>query len=112
MVVGIGPSGPISPLGWHRRCVKVASALTQLGISRGDVPREVGAAPRDTLIHINLKGFAIGNGLTDLTLQYKAYTDYFVKVLMEQSIAWLRILSLQHHFRFDNIYSWQDQLQR
>eukprot|EP00253_Pinus_taeda_P033117 PITA_33117 len=25
---------------------------------------------------INLKGFAIGNGLTDPTIQYKAYTDY------------------------------------
>uniref|UniRef100_A0A7N0ZS57 Carboxypeptidase n=1 Tax=Kalanchoe fedtschenkoi TaxID=63787 RepID=A0A7N0ZS57_KALFE len=27
-------------------------------------------------IHINLKGFAIGNGLTDPGIQYKAYTDY------------------------------------
>ncbi|KAI4382703.1 hypothetical protein MLD38_008633 [Melastoma candidum] len=27
-------------------------------------------------IHINLKGFAIGNGLTDPAVQYKAYTDY------------------------------------
>ncbi|XP_076902182.1 serine carboxypeptidase-like [Bidens hawaiensis] len=27
-------------------------------------------------IHINLKGFAIGNGLTDPLIQYKAYTDY------------------------------------
>ncbi|KAF6140298.1 hypothetical protein GIB67_000346, partial [Kingdonia uniflora] len=27
-------------------------------------------------IHINLKGFAIGNGLTDPAIQYKAYTDY------------------------------------
>ncbi|OAY84574.1 Serine carboxypeptidase 3, partial [Ananas comosus] len=27
-------------------------------------------------IHINLKGFAIGNGLTDPEIQYKAYTDY------------------------------------
>ncbi|KAK1409627.1 hypothetical protein QVD17_36155 [Tagetes erecta] len=27
-------------------------------------------------IHINLKGFAIGNGLTDPLVQYKAYTDY------------------------------------
>ncbi|WCJ19283.1 Serine carboxypeptidase-like [Euphorbia peplus] len=26
--------------------------------------------------HINLKGFAIGNGLTDPAIQYKAYTDY------------------------------------
>lgn len=27
-------------------------------------------------IHVNLKGFAIGNGLTDPAVQYKAYTDY------------------------------------
>ncbi|KAG8387675.1 hypothetical protein BUALT_Bualt02G0046000 [Buddleja alternifolia] len=27
-------------------------------------------------LHINLKGFAIGNGLTDPEIQYKAYTDY------------------------------------
>ncbi|KAG8080579.1 hypothetical protein GUJ93_ZPchr0007g5822 [Zizania palustris] len=27
-------------------------------------------------VHINLKGFAIGNGLTDPAIQYKAYTDY------------------------------------
>ncbi|KAK9079108.1 hypothetical protein SSX86_000778 [Deinandra increscens subsp. villosa] len=27
-------------------------------------------------IHINLKGFGIGNGLTDPEIQYKAYTDY------------------------------------
>ncbi|KAI8539745.1 hypothetical protein RHMOL_Rhmol09G0206600 [Rhododendron molle] len=27
-------------------------------------------------IHINLKGFAIGNGLTDPLIQYRAYTDY------------------------------------
>ncbi|CAI9091163.1 OLC1v1026115C1 [Oldenlandia corymbosa var. corymbosa] len=27
-------------------------------------------------IHINLKGFAIGNGLTDPEIQYGAYTDY------------------------------------
>ncbi|KAG9136612.1 hypothetical protein Leryth_020278 [Lithospermum erythrorhizon] len=27
-------------------------------------------------IHINLKGFAIGNGLTDPAIQYAAYTDY------------------------------------
>ncbi|KAI4302316.1 hypothetical protein MLD38_038077 [Melastoma candidum] len=30
----------------------------------------------DEGIHINLKGFAIGNGLTDPAVQYKAYTDY------------------------------------
>ncbi|XP_058099119.1 serine carboxypeptidase-like isoform X1 [Magnolia sinica] len=27
-------------------------------------------------LHINLKGFAIGNGLTDPAIQYQAYTDY------------------------------------
>ncbi|KAI3923019.1 hypothetical protein MKW98_013553 [Papaver atlanticum] len=27
-------------------------------------------------LHINLKGFAIGNGLTDPAIQYKAYTDF------------------------------------
>ncbi|KAJ0963571.1 hypothetical protein J5N97_028693 [Dioscorea zingiberensis] len=27
-------------------------------------------------VHINLKGFAIGNGLTNPEIQYKAYTDY------------------------------------
>ncbi|WCJ41576.1 Serine carboxypeptidase-like [Euphorbia peplus] len=27
-------------------------------------------------LHINLKGFAIGNGLTNPAIQYKAYTDY------------------------------------
>ncbi|KAL5709893.1 Protein cbp3 [Ranunculus cassubicifolius] len=27
-------------------------------------------------LHINLKGFAIGNGLTDPAIQYKAYADY------------------------------------
>ncbi|KAH0979965.1 hypothetical protein GBA52_007142 [Prunus armeniaca] len=27
-------------------------------------------------VHINLKGFAIGNGLTEPAIQYKAYTDF------------------------------------
>ncbi|KMZ69154.1 putative Serine carboxypeptidase [Zostera marina] len=31
-------------------------------------------------IHINLKGFAIGNGLTDPAIQYKAYTDYALQM--------------------------------
>ncbi|PKU80225.1 serine carboxypeptidase-like [Dendrobium catenatum] len=31
-------------------------------------------------IHINLKGFAIGNGLTDPAIQYKAYSDYALKM--------------------------------
>ncbi|OVA06949.1 Peptidase S10 [Macleaya cordata] len=37
-------------------------------------------------IHINLKGFAIGNGLTNPAIQYKAYTDYALKMkLIQQS---------------------------
>ncbi|XP_002523707.2 serine carboxypeptidase-like [Ricinus communis] len=37
-------------------------------------------------IHINLKGFAIGNGLTDPGIQYKAYTDYALENdLIEES---------------------------
>ncbi|CAA7390845.1 unnamed protein product [Spirodela intermedia] len=31
-------------------------------------------------IHINLKGFAIGNGLTDPAIQYQAYTDYALEM--------------------------------
>ncbi|KAL2937224.1 Serine carboxypeptidase-like 49 [Bienertia sinuspersici] len=31
-------------------------------------------------IHINLKGFAIGNGLTDPAVQYKAYPDYALQM--------------------------------
>ncbi|XP_020600228.1 serine carboxypeptidase-like [Phalaenopsis equestris] len=31
-------------------------------------------------LHINLKGFAIGNGLTDPAIQYKAYTDYALEM--------------------------------
>ncbi|KMT07962.1 hypothetical protein BVRB_6g144960 [Beta vulgaris subsp. vulgaris] len=31
-------------------------------------------------IHINLKGFAIGNGLTDPAVQYKAYPDYALEM--------------------------------
>ncbi|XP_058082946.1 serine carboxypeptidase-like [Magnolia sinica] len=31
-------------------------------------------------IHINLKGFAIGNGLTDPAIQYRAYTDYALEM--------------------------------
>ncbi|KAL5717012.1 Protein cbp3 [Ranunculus cassubicifolius] len=36
-------------------------------------------------LHINLKGFAIGNGLTDPAVQYKAYTDYALdnKIIQE-----------------------------
>eukprot|EP00262_Sarcandra_glabra_P005779 TRINITY_DN175_c1_g1_i1.p1 TRINITY_DN175_c1_g1~~TRINITY_DN175_c1_g1_i1.p1 ORF type:complete len:501 (+),score=82.01 TRINITY_DN175_c1_g1_i1:332-1834(+) len=37
-------------------------------------------------IHINLKGFAIGNGLTDPAIQYKAYTDYALEMgIIQQS---------------------------
>ncbi|KAF9594245.1 hypothetical protein IFM89_028902 [Coptis chinensis] len=35
-------------------------------------------------IHINLKGFAIGNGLTDPAVQYKAYTDYALQMKIIQ----------------------------
>ncbi|KAF6166943.1 hypothetical protein GIB67_037456 [Kingdonia uniflora] len=31
-------------------------------------------------IHINLKGFGIGNGLTDPAIQYNAYTDYALQM--------------------------------
>ncbi|XP_026440123.1 serine carboxypeptidase-like isoform X2 [Papaver somniferum] len=37
-------------------------------------------------IHINLKGFAIGNGLTNPAIQYKAYTEYALQnKLIEES---------------------------
>ncbi|XP_078178376.1 serine carboxypeptidase-like [Carex rostrata] len=37
-------------------------------------------------LHINLKGFAIGNGLTDPEIQYNAYTDYALEMkLIQQS---------------------------
>ncbi|KAI3520161.1 hypothetical protein L1887_09406 [Cichorium endivia] len=37
-------------------------------------------------IHINLKGFAIGNGLTDPLVQYHAYTDYALDMgIIEES---------------------------
>lgn len=37
-------------------------------------------------IHVNLKGFAIGNGLTNPEIQYKAYPDYALKMgLITQS---------------------------
>ncbi|KAL0460143.1 UNVERIFIED_CONTAM: Serine carboxypeptidase 3 [Sesamum latifolium] len=37
-------------------------------------------------LHINLKGFAIGNGLTNPEIQYKAYTDYALDMkLIQQS---------------------------
>ncbi|KAL1542696.1 Serine carboxypeptidase-like 48 [Salvia divinorum] len=37
-------------------------------------------------LHINLKGFAIGNGLTNPAIQYKAYADYALDMeLIQQS---------------------------
>ncbi|XP_022853125.1 serine carboxypeptidase-like isoform X2 [Olea europaea var. sylvestris] len=37
-------------------------------------------------VHINMKGFAIGNGLTNPEIQYKAYTDYALDMkLIKQS---------------------------
>ncbi|KAJ3685788.1 hypothetical protein LUZ61_014952 [Rhynchospora tenuis] len=35
-------------------------------------------------LHINLKGFAIGNGLTNPEIQYKAYTDYALQMNLIQ----------------------------
>ncbi|KAL5139396.1 Serine carboxypeptidase-like 49 [Glycine soja] len=42
-------------------------------------------------IHINLKGFAIGNGLTDPGIQYKAYTDYALDMGIIQKADYERI---------------------
>ncbi|KAJ8624263.1 hypothetical protein MRB53_032793 [Persea americana] len=42
-------------------------------------------------IHINLKGFAIGNGLTDPAIQYKAYTDYALEMGIIQESDYRRI---------------------
>ncbi|XP_030930333.1 serine carboxypeptidase-like [Quercus lobata] len=42
-------------------------------------------------IHINLKGFAIGNGLTDPAIQYKAYTDYALDMGLISKTAYNRI---------------------
>ncbi|XP_072982119.1 serine carboxypeptidase-like [Typha latifolia] len=42
-------------------------------------------------IHINLKGFAIGNGLTDPEIQYKAYTDYALEMKLIQESDYERI---------------------
>uniref|UniRef100_A0A453MUF5 Carboxypeptidase n=1 Tax=Aegilops tauschii subsp. strangulata TaxID=200361 RepID=A0A453MUF5_AEGTS len=41
--------------------------------------------------HINLKGFAIGNGLTDPAIQYKAYTDYALDMNLIQKADYDRI---------------------
>ncbi|XP_020092033.1 serine carboxypeptidase-like [Ananas comosus] len=45
-------------------------------------------------IHINLKGFAIGNGLTDPEIQYKAYTDYALEMNLIQQSDYKRINKL------------------
>ncbi|KAI7751162.1 hypothetical protein M8C21_017138, partial [Ambrosia artemisiifolia] len=42
-------------------------------------------------IHINLKGFAIGNGLTDPAIQYKAYTDYALEMGLIKESQYKRI---------------------
>ncbi|KAF8397747.1 hypothetical protein HHK36_016669 [Tetracentron sinense] len=42
-------------------------------------------------IHINLKGFAIGNGLTDPAIQYKAYTDYALDMGIIEDADYKRI---------------------
>ncbi|KAG2729778.1 hypothetical protein I3843_01G260500 [Carya illinoinensis] len=42
-------------------------------------------------IHVNLKGFAIGNGLTDPAIQYKAYTDYALDMGIISKSAYNRI---------------------
>ncbi|KAF7820179.1 serine carboxypeptidase-like [Senna tora] len=42
-------------------------------------------------IHINLKGFAIGNGLTDPAIQYKAYTDYALDMGIIQKATYERL---------------------
>ncbi|KAJ9684715.1 hypothetical protein PVL29_016940 [Vitis rotundifolia] len=42
-------------------------------------------------IHINLKGFAIGNGLTNPQIQYKAYTDYALEMGMIEKTDYDRI---------------------
>ncbi|KAM0938820.1 putative carboxypeptidase C [Dioscorea sansibarensis] len=42
-------------------------------------------------IHINLKGFAVGNGLTDPAIQYKAYTDYALDMGIIQEAEYKRI---------------------
>ncbi|KAJ9188791.1 hypothetical protein P3X46_000155 [Hevea brasiliensis] len=45
-------------------------------------------------IQINLKGFAIGNGLTDPGIQYKAYTDYALDNKLIQKYDYDRINKL------------------
>lgn len=45
-------------------------------------------------IHINLKGFAIGNGLTDPALQYKAYPDYALEMGLIKQADYNRIIKI------------------
>lgn len=45
-------------------------------------------------IHINLKGFAIGNGLTNPEIQYKAYTDYALDMKLIKQADYNRINKL------------------
>ncbi|XVF23523.1 hypothetical protein REPUB_Repub13aG0046100 [Reevesia pubescens] len=45
-------------------------------------------------IHVNLKGFAIGNGLTDPAIQYKAYTDYALDMGLIKKTDYNRINKL------------------
>lgn len=42
-------------------------------------------------LHINLKGFAIGNGLTNPEIQYKAYTDYALEMGLIKEADYKRI---------------------
>ncbi|KAJ8751429.1 hypothetical protein K2173_016636 [Erythroxylum novogranatense] len=42
-------------------------------------------------LHINLKGFAIGNGLTNPSIQYQAYTDYALENKLIQKSDYDRI---------------------
>nr|GEW44772.1 serine carboxypeptidase-like [Tanacetum cinerariifolium] len=42
-------------------------------------------------IHINLKGFGIGNGLTDPAIQYQAYTDYALDMGLIKESQYKRI---------------------
>ncbi|KAL5717010.1 Protein cbp3 [Ranunculus cassubicifolius] len=42
-------------------------------------------------IHINLKGFAVGNGLTNPAIQYSAYTDYALKMKLIQQSDYTKI---------------------
>ncbi|KAL1558493.1 Serine carboxypeptidase-like 48 [Salvia divinorum] len=42
-------------------------------------------------LHVNLKGFAIGNGLTNPEIQYKAYTDYALDMKLIQQADYNRM---------------------